>query len=317
MHRTHILARELRGTLVVLLVALMIVWLFAKLNDDRAEAQDRLSQARTTTSAPETTTTATTVEVDDTQRLCSLASAFRSDLASVRAELVDLAGDPIAGPEAPEIDVGMHPDGDIPEAIREARTVAAAAAQPSEIAPEQPDATESEQTTEPEQTNEAETTTTTEPTELLAVPPPAIIDIERIDPLESGLLGEPQKIALNFYTAASTLRLGLITADFDATADYFADFVQIGEPARWDLEELAESDFSDRWTALATQPVVGVDATLGYIEEACSIRIGTGFVYREEPPDLPILDQIRVDAPIDPGVDPNPNRTPAAPSNDE
>lgn len=298
MHRTHILARELRGTLVVLLVALMIVWLFAKLSDDRVEAQDRLNQAQSTTSAPETTTSTTAVEVDDTQRLCSLAAAFRTDLRALPVELVNLAGDPIATRSGLPIDLGIHPDGDIPDSIREARTIAA------------------ESGNDPEQT-EAVETTTTEPGELLAVPPPRVIDIERIDPLKSGLLGEPQKISLNFYTAASTLRLGLITADFDAAADYFADFVQIGEPAEWNLAELAESDLSDRWTALATQPVVGVDATLSYIEEACSIRIGHGFVYREEPPDLPILDQVLVPAPIDPDVDPNINNTTQAPSNEE
>ncbi|MDW3175925.1 MAG: hypothetical protein R8J94_00915 [Acidimicrobiia bacterium] len=303
MHRTHIIARELRGILVVVLVALMIVWLFAKLNDDRADAQERIQLANTTTSAPDTTTTTTTVVIDDNQRLCSLAAAFRTDLRGVKVRLVNLAGDPLSSSDAPPIDVGLHRDGDIPDEIREARTFAASqAAANGGVVPD--DAVDVET---------AETTTTEAAEDNAAVPPPAIIDVDRIDPLESGLLGEPQKIALNFYTAASTLRLGLITADFDATADYFADFVQIGEPARWDLEELAESDFADRWTALASQPVVGVDATLAYIEEACSIRIGTGFVYREEPPDLPVLDQVLVPAPIDPSVDPNPPSVTIAP----
>lgn len=304
MHRSHILARELRGTLVVVLIALLIVWLFAKLSDDRVEAQERVNLANTTTTTPETTTTTTTIVVDDNQRLCSLASAFRSDLRMVRVQLVNLAGDPISSPDAPQIDVGLHRDGDIPDEVREARTVAAAQAAANG---------DNVTTTEPAIDAETAETTTTAAPEVSATPPPRIIDVERIDPLESGLLGEPQEIALNFYTAASTLRLGLIGADFEATADYFADFVQIGEPARWDLEELAESDFADRWTALATQPVVGVDATLAYIEEACSIRIGAGFVYREEPPELPILEPILVPAPIDPSVDPNPRPTPPPP----
>lgn len=286
----------------------MIVWLFAKLNDDRADAQERIQLANTSTTSPDTTTTTTTIVIDDNERLCSLAAAFRSDLSAVKVQLVNLAGDAISGPDAPPIDVGLHRDGDIPDEIREARTVAAAeAAANGGVVPDDIDdveAPESTETTEPE---------SEETEEISAVPPPAIIDVDRIDPLESGLLGEPQQIALNFYTAASTLRLGLITADFDAAADYFADFVQIGEPARWDLEELAESDFADRWSALATQPVVGVDATLAYIEEACSIRIGPGFVYREEPPDLPILDQVLVPAPIDPSVDPNAPRVTTAP----
>lgn len=285
---------------------MMIVWLFAKLNDDRADAQERLQLANTSTTSQEITTTTTAIVIDDNERLCSLAGAFRSDLSAVRVQLVNLAGDSIASSDAPRIDVGLHRDGDIPDAVREARTFAASqAAASSGVIP-----------TEAEDVETAETPTTAVSEEVAAVPPPLIIDVERIDPLESGLLGEPQQIALNFYTASSTLRLGLITADFDATADYFADFVQIGEPARWDLEELAESDFADRWTALATQPVVGVDATLAYIEEACSIRIGAGFVYREEPPELPILEQVLVPAPIDPSVDPNAPKVTIVPPTD-
>lgn len=306
MPRSHFIARELRGTLVVLLVALLIVWLFAKLSDDRAEAQDRIQLAHSSTTAPATTTTSTTIVIDDNQRLCSLAAAFRSDLSSIQIELVNLAGDPISSADDPRIDIGLHRDGDIPDAVREARTFAAAQAEANGLAPDD----------QPLEVLEGDEETDDEVEEVKAVPPPRVIDTDRIDPLESGLLGEPQEVALNFYTAASTLRLGLITADFDATADYFADFVQIGEPARWDLEELAESDFADRWSALATQPVVGVDATLAYIEDTCSIRIGAGFVYREEPPELPILQQVRVPAPIDPSVDPNAPRTTIAPATD-
>ncbi len=286
MRRSHILARELRGTVVVVLVALMIVWLFARLSNDRAAAQAEAALRDTTTTEAETTTTTTIVVVDDNQRLCSLASAFRSDLREIPITLVNQAGDRISQPSDPDIDVGMHPDGDIPDEVRQARTVAAAQAEASGAS--LPSTT-------------AEETTTTIP-EITAVPPPLVIDTERIDPLESGLLGEPQRVALNFYTAASTLRLGPISADFAGTADYFGDFVAIGEPARWDLEELEESEFSDQWTALATRPVFGVAETLTYIEDTCSIRIGSGFLYREEAPELPILDQIRVDSPIDPGA---------------
>lgn len=259
MHRTHILARELRGTLLVIFVALLIVWLFTKLSDDRADAQERISLAKTTTSAPETTTTSTTIVVDDNQRLCSLASAFRDDLSSLEVQLVSPSGRSVSFANGAPIDIGMPP----------------------------------------------ERAEDDESVDLVAVPPPAIVDPERIDPFASGLLGDPQVLAFNFYTAASTLRLGSISADFDATGDYFSDFVQIGEPVMWDLAALEESDVNDRWVALTTQPLVGVNATLSYIEDMCGTRIGQGFVYREEPPDLPILDPIRVPAPIDPLVDPN------------
>ncbi len=267
MPRTHILARELRGTLLVLFVALLIVWLFTKLSDDRAEAQDRISLARTTTSAPETTTTTTTIDVDDNQRLCSLASAFRNDLSSLEVQLVSPSGSSVSFANGAPIDIGMPSKRD------------------------EDDVSE----------------------DLVAVPPPAVVDPDRINPFASGLLGEPQVLAFNFYTAASTLRLGPISADLDATADYFSDFVQIGEPAMWDLAALEESDLNDRWVALTTQPLVGVNATLLYIEEECGTRIGRGFVYREEPPELPILDPILV--PIDPLVDPNrPSPNPPPPN---
>jgi hypothetical protein len=295
MPRSHIVARELRGAIVVLLVALLITWLFAKLTDDRAEAQARNDLANATTTTTDATTTTIAVTIDDRERLCSLASAFRRDLTDLRIELVNLAGDPITGPDDPPIDVGLHPDGDIPEEVREQRTIAAQEALASGASIPEPD----------------ETTSTTVAAEPIATRPPEIINTSRIDPLESGLLGPPQKVALNFYTAASALRLGLIDADFDATAEYFADFVSIGEPARWDLEELAASDFNDRWTALATQPVSGIDATLSYIEETCSVRIGTGFVYRERPPELPILEQKFVPGEVDPGSQEKP-----APAND-
>lgn len=262
----------------------MIMWLFAKLNDDRASAQERIGQANSTTTVRQTTTSSTTIVVDDSQRLCSLASAFRADLQAVDVQLVNLAGTPISATDGPMIDVGLHKDGDIPLSAQGDRIIGA---------------------TDEIEDSELATATSIDESAIQRVPPPEIIDVERIDPLASGLLGEPQEVALNFYSAAAALRLGLITADFEATSDYFSDFVQIGEPASWNLDELAESDFSDRWTALTTQPVVGVDATLAYIEEACSIRIGTGFVYREEPPELPVLEQVLVPALIDPSVDPS------------
>ena len=109
-------------------------------------------------------------------------------------------------------------------------------------------------------------------------------------------------MALTFYTAASALRLGSITADFSSTAKYFADFVEIGEPALWDLEELERSSFSDQWTALATRPVFGIDATLEYIEEECSLRIGSGFVYRQEAEELETFSPPEEFPAIDPSI---------------
>jgi len=290
MKRSHILARELRGVLLVLLVAVMIVWLFSRLDNERAAAQVERAASQTTTSVVETTTTSIEVVVDDNERLCSLAEKFRGDLRNVKVRLVNLAGDPITQGDLP-IDIGLHPDGDVPVEVREERTVAGEEAFTQGAA--------FTTTTEP-----LETTTTTIPPPV-AIQPPRIIDIDRIDPLESGLLGEPQTIALNFYTAASALRLGTITADFAATADYFADFVEIGEPARWDLEELAESDFNDQWTALSTRPVFGIDATLEFIEEECSVRIGNGFVYRVEAEEIETFEPTEVFTPIDPDAVPS------------
>lgn len=286
MKRSHILARELRGTLLVLLVAAMIAWLFVRLTDDRAAAQVELAARQSTTSVVQTTTTSTTIVVDGNERLCSLSEKFRNDLSNIKVELVNLAGDKLARAEDLPIDIGLHPDGDIPEEVREERTVAG----------EEAFANGAAFTT----TTEAVDTTTTTVPPPVSRRPPGIVDIKRIDPLESGLLGEPQQVALNFYTTASALRLGTITADFASSADYFADFVEIGEPARWDLEELAESDFSDQWTALSTRPVFGIDATLAYIEEECSIRIGNGFVYREEAKKLETFTPEEVTAAIDP-----------------
>jgi hypothetical protein len=286
MPRSHVLARELRGSVVVALVALLIFWLFAKLNDDRAEAKERVELANTTTTVAETTTTTTTTVVDDNERLCSLSAAFRTDLSAIRIVLVNQAGDPLSNPGDLTIDVGMHAEGDIPEEIREARTVASAAAIAEGASIPAP----------PEDAS----TTTTEPPPPTAQPSPRIVNTDRIDPLESGLLGAPQKVALNFYTAAAALRLGLIDADFDASSAHFNDLVALGEPLRWDLEEIAESDLSDRWRALVTRPNVSVSATLDYVEEQCSIRIGSGFLYREAAPDLPVLEQVFVDGDVDP-----------------
>ena len=294
MKRSHIFARELRGTLLVLLVAVTIVWLFARLNDERVDALEQRAESETTTSIRQTTTTTTTIVVDDNDRLCSLAVQFRGDLREIKVQLVDLAGDPIGAPDGLPIDIGLHPDGDIAEQDREARTVAG----------EEAFANGAAFTTTTEVTQDA-TTTTSAPATPTATPPPELIDTERIDPLESGLLGQPQTVALNFYTAASALRLGTITADFASTADYFDDFIELGEPALWDLEELSQSDFSDQWTALATRPVFGVGATLDYIEEECSVRIGSGFVYRELAPEIEEFNPVEVITAIDPDVDPN------------
>ncbi len=304
MSRTNILARELRGTLVVLLVGALIVWLFARLNDDRLEAQEARALSEQTTTTLATTTTTTTIAVNDNERLCSLSATFRSDLTALRVSLVDNAGDSLEPTDALPIDVGLHVDGDIPVEVREARTVAGEEA----FVNGAPFTTTS--TIDPD-----ESTTTTEAPTPERRTPPGIIDTTRIDPLESGLLGEPQELALNFYATASILRLGTITADFAAAADYFSDFVEIGGNSRWDLEELAQSDFSDQWLALSTAPVVGVDATLEFIEEECSIRIGNGFIYREEAPELETVAPIRVPTPIDPDARPAPATTrPPAPA---
>ena len=293
MKRSNILARELRGILVVLLVATMIAWLFGRLNTDRAAAQVEAAARQTTTSVVATTSTSTTVVVDDNERLCSLSAKFREDLRAIRVELVNLAGDPITQSDDLPIDLGLHDDGDIVAVEPGVRTVASEEAFNNRAVV----------TTTTDPLDSTTTTTTTPPA--TAQQAPDIIDLDRIDPLESGLLGEPQTIALNFYTAASALRLGTITADFASTADYFADFVEIGEPARWDLEELAESDLNDQWTALSTRPVFGIDATLDYIAEECNVRIGNGFVYRVEAEALETFTPTEVVTPIDPDVDPS------------
>ena len=65
MSRTNILARELRGTLVVLLVGALVVWLFVRINDDRLAAQEEraLTEFTTTTLGVSTTTTTIAIEV--------------------------------------------------------------------------------------------------------------------------------------------------------------------------------------------------------------------------------------------------------------
>ncbi len=284
MKRSHIFARELRGTVLVVMVALVMVWLFSRIGNDRAEAQAAAARESTTTIVV-TTTTTTTIAINDDQRLCSLASGFRADLREIPVTLVNLAGDPISPAGSPAIDVGIHELGDIPEEeVPEFPTVARSNA---EAAGQDVPSTTT-------------TSTSTVPPPPPAEPPPAIINTDRIDPLESGLLGAPQRVALEFYSAASTLRLGQITADFAAVADRLATFVEIGESARWDLEELEQSSFSDQWTALATRPIFGVEPTLEYIEVTCDIRIGDGFVYQEEAPALPVLDEVFIPTPIDP-----------------
>ncbi len=285
MKLSHIFARELRGTFLVVIVALAIVWLFARISTDRAEAQAQAARESTTTIAV-TTTTTTTIPVNDDQRLCSLASGFRADLRELPVTLVNLAGDSIEPEGSPGIDIGIHELGDIPEEeVPEFPTVARSNA-------------EAAGQDVPETTTTSTSTVAPPPPK---EPPPAIINTDRIDPLESGLLGAPQRVALEFYSAASTLRLGQITADFSAVADRLATFVEIGESARWDLEELEQSSLSDQWTALATRPIFGVEPTLEYIEVTCDIRIGSGFVYQEEAPALPILDEVFVQTPVDSG----------------
>lgn len=300
MSRTNILARELRGTLLVLLVGALIVWLFARLNDDRLEAQAARANESVTTTTIAETTTSTTIAANDTERLCTLAAGFRTDLSEIRVSLVDQAGDSLESADALPIDIGLDPRGDIPVEVREERTVAG----------EEAFVNGAPFTTTTTIDPETATTTTEAPPEERRTPPP-IVDTERIDPLESGLLGEPQEVALNFYATASALRLGTITADFAAAADHFIDFVEIGGNERWDLEELEQSEVSDQWIALATAPVVGVDATLEFIEEECSIRIGNGFVYREEAPELATVAPVRVPTPVDPNANTPATQAPA------
>ena len=263
MHRSHILAREIRGAVVVVLVAVLIAWLFAKLNDDRAEAKAQRQSLQTTTSIATTTTTTTTTIVDNDERLCSIAAAFRDDLAALPVRLVSPSGaDRSSGLP---VDIGFAADDDVEATVQA---------------------------------------------------PPRITDPERIDPLASGLLGAPQRVAFDFYSAASTLRLGLIDADFDATTDYLADLIAVAEPYGWNSAEIAASNLSDRWTALTTQVPVGVDNSLAYVDEQCGIAIGPGFVYREPAPDLPVLDQVFVPAEIDPSVDPAARRRPPPPDDE-
>ena len=302
MKRSHIFARELRGALLVILVAAMIVWLFVRLSDERVAAQAQRALEQTTTSIRTTTTTAAPIVIDDNERLCSLSQTFRNDLRDIDIRLVDPEGNAVASSSELPIDLGLHRDGDIPDSVRDAL-----------IAAKADDATAAfASTTDPD----AETTTTTR-APANAQPPPRIIDRGKIDPIRSGLLGVPQRTAVNFYTAASALRLGSITADFASTADYFADFLRIGEPVAWDSAELAESDFIDQWIALTTRPIFGIDSTLAYIEEECIIRIGSGFVYREAAPEIEIFEPPEVVTPIDPSVDPTLDRSIIEPADDE
>ena len=106
MSRTNILARELRGILVVLLVGALIVWLFTRLNDDRLEAQSARELSEQTTTTIAVTTTSTTIPASDNERLCSLAATFREDLANIRIALVDTAGDSLEPDDALPIDIG-------------------------------------------------------------------------------------------------------------------------------------------------------------------------------------------------------------------
>ncbi|MGI9606555.1 MAG: hypothetical protein ACR2P0_10495 [Acidimicrobiales bacterium] len=261
MRRSHIFARELRGIVVFALVAALVVWLFARLEVDRLDAKERGDLANPTTTIAPTTTTSTTIAVDDNERLCSLSTAFRDDLSLLPVVLTTLGGTELSNPGGLPIDLGLHPDGPV---LAEGEEAPAA----------------------------------------VAVPPPRITNPERIDPVASGLLGEPQQVVLNFFTAASTLRLGLIDADFDATADHFADLVGIGEPAGWSHAEILAGDFSDRWTSLVSRPFVALDNTLIYIEGECGVRIGNRFRYRETPPELPELEEVEENPVIDPLIDP-------------
>ena len=264
----------------------------------RDRSARELSEQTTTTVVQ--TTSSTTTPASNNERLCALAATFRVDLSEIRVSLVDTAGDSLEPDDALPIDIGLDPRGDIPVEVREARTVA------GEEAFVNGQAFTTTTTISPDAT-----TTTTEPPPPTRRIPPTLIDTEQVAPLESGLLGAPQEAALNFYATASALRLGTISADFAAAADYFIDFVEIGGDSRYDLEELEQSQFSDQWLALSTAPVVGVDATLEFIEEECSIRIGNGFIYREEAPEREVVTAIRVPTPVDPNAANTPATTQA------
>lgn len=266
MPRSHRLARELRGTLIVVFVSLLVVWLFAKINDDRAEAKARTAAAVPVTTVATTTTTTTEAPVDDHLRLCSIATAFRLDLQDIEVQLVDSRGNILSNPGDRPIDLGLHADGDL----------------------------------------NPETTADGEVVEPIGIPAPRITNPNRINPLESGLLGAPQRLALKFYNAASSLSLGLVDADFDGAAIYFTDLISVGETNGWSHEELALSSVTDRWQSLVSRPSGTIDTTLAYIEAECSIRIGTGFVYREKAAELAELEEVLVPGEVDPSLLPPP-----------
>ncbi|NNC81307.1 MAG: hypothetical protein HKN94_14285 [Acidimicrobiales bacterium] len=270
MPRSHRLARELRGTLLVVFVSLLVVWLFAKINDDRAEAKARTAAAAPVTTVATTTTTTTEPPVDDHLRLCSIAASFRGDLQSISVQLVDTSGNVLSNPGDRPIDLGLHADGDLQTEVNAAGEVV----------------------------------------EPFGIPAPRITNPSRIDPLESGLLGAPQRLALKFYVAASSLSLGLVDADFDGAATYFTDLIAVGEPNGWSYEEIAASSVQDRWQSLVSRPSGTIPTTLTYIEDVCSLRIGTGFVYREKAAELAELEEILVPGDIDPSLLPPPTTVP-------
>jgi hypothetical protein len=87
------------------------------------------------------------------------------------------------------------------------------------------------------------------------------------DPNHNARLGE------TFYEESRLLVTGALRAEFEAAAQYFAEYNAIGEPHDYDLFRIIGAGDGDRWTQLILRPPLGVEEVRASVRFACDIDL--------------------------------------------
>jgi hypothetical protein len=81
------------------------------------------------------------------------------------------------------------------------------------------------------------------------------------------------QLAETFYEEARTLVSGPLRAEYEAAAQYFAEYNAIGEPHDYDLFRILQAGEGDRWAQLILRPPLGVEEVRASVAFACDVRL--------------------------------------------
>jgi hypothetical protein len=81
------------------------------------------------------------------------------------------------------------------------------------------------------------------------------------------------RLAETFYGEARGLVSGDVRAEYEAAANYYTEYNNVGEPYDYDEKRIAEAGDADRWTQLRLRPPLGVAEARANVAELCDVDL--------------------------------------------